>query len=92
MAGVAASAPRFPFAPNWTARLCYLALVLYCIYAINALEISWDRVAVGLGIGGRFVADMFPPNFQRYELLIGDMLETLQISIISALSAKLQGG
>lgn len=83
MAGVA-EARANPFKPNRMVQFSYVLLLVYCVYAINSLDISWDRMISGLGIGGRFIADMFPPNFQRYQLLIGDMLETLQISIVSS--------
>lgn len=85
MAAVATQSARpYPFVPNWTVRGCYALLFLYCLYALNALDISVPRVISGLGIGAKFIGDMFPPNFSRYELLIGDMIETLQISIISS--------
>ncbi len=74
---------RTPFAPNWAARAGLLALVLYSLYAIVQLDLSWARLATGMGEGGRFLARMFPPNFARWELLLEGMLESLQIAVLS---------
>lgn len=73
-----------PFEVNWGARLGYLLVLLYCIYAINALDISLARVIDGMGNGAKFLGSMFPPVFKRWELLIDNLIETVQIAIISS--------
>jgi hypothetical protein len=47
------------------------------------MEISWARVEVGLENAGRFFARMFPPNFERSELLVKGLLESLQIAVLA---------
>lgn len=74
-----------PFAVNWWARLGYLLAVAYCLYAISILDISWDRLLAGLDNGARFLGAMFPPEFKRWKLLIDNLLESMQIALISSL-------
>ncbi|MBZ2173081.1 phosphonate ABC transporter, permease protein PhnE [Nitratidesulfovibrio sp. SRB-5] len=74
-----------PFAVSWWARLGYLLAVLYCLYALSILDISWERLLAGLDNGSRFLGAMFPPEFKRWKLLIDNLLESLQIALISSL-------
>lgn len=74
-----------PFAVNWWTRLGYLLAVLYCLYALSILDISWERLLAGLDNGSRFLGAMFPPEFKRWKLLIDNLLESLQIALISSL-------
>lgn len=75
---------RQAFAPNWAARLGLLALAAYTVFASAQLGITWERLSVGFGEGGRFLARMFPPNFERWELLLEGMLESLQIAVLAS--------
>jgi phosphonate transport system permease protein len=65
----AASGPRTAFAPNWLARLGWIALAVYVVYAGSQLGFSAARFSTGLEHGHRFLARMFPPNFGRWELI-----------------------
>ena len=80
----ATAAARRAFAPNRGARLGLLALAGYAVFAATQLGLSWARLAVGLGEGGRFLARMFPPNFARWELLAEGLLESLQIAVLAS--------
>jgi phosphonate transport system permease protein len=80
---VSAAVARDAFRPNWAARAGLAALALYAVYAATQLDISWARLSVGFGEGGRFLARMVPPNFERWELLLEGMLESLQIAVLS---------
>jgi phosphonate ABC transporter permease subunit PhnE len=73
------------FAPNWPARIVFIALALYVGYACSILDISWERFVAGIGHGSRFLARMWPPNFaaDKLELLRGGMIESLQIAILA---------
>jgi phosphonate transport system permease protein len=75
---------RRAFPPNWGARATALGLVVYAIYALGQLDITWARLAIGFGEAGRFLARMWPPNFARAELLIEGLLESLQIAVIAS--------
>ena len=58
-------APRVAFPPNWPARIGWIVLALYVVYASTILDITWDRFVVGLDQGANFLARMFPPDFAR---------------------------
>jgi phosphonate transport system permease protein len=75
---------RRAFAPNWQGRAALAALGIYCAYAVAQLDISWGRLAVGLGEGARFLARMWPPNFTRWDTLVEGMLESIQIAVLSS--------
>jgi phosphonate ABC transporter permease subunit PhnE len=79
------SAPRIAFPPNWPARIGFLALALYVVYAATILDITWERFVAGFGQGARFIARMFPPNVapDKLALLSSGMIESLQIAIIA---------
>lgn len=76
-------AQRLAFAPNWTGRLMGVALAVYVVFAAGQLGFGWERFSRGLGQGGRFLARMFPPNFERWELLLSGIGESLQIAVIA---------
>lgn len=84
MNGAASAAARQAFAPNWAARAGLLALALYSLYAMAQLDITWARLAVGFGEAGRFLARMWPPNFERWELLLEGLLESIQIAVLAS--------
>lgn len=73
-----------PFETNWWGRFGIVVVVVYCIYAVNALDISYSRFLDGLHNGARFLGSMFPPEFMRWRLLVSNLLETLQIAIIAS--------
>lgn len=74
---------RLPQA-SWLARVRWLALAVYVAYAVSLLDITWERFYAGLGHGARFVARMLPPDFTRWELLLRDLAESVEIAIISS--------
>ena len=73
-----------PFAVNWWVRGAYFIAILYALYAANYLDISWARFFNGLGNGAQFLGEMVPPNFSRWQLLVGNLLETVQIAVIAS--------
>jgi phosphonate ABC transporter permease subunit PhnE len=76
---------RTAFPPNWPARIGFLVLALYVVYASRILDITWTRFVEGLGHGSRFLGRMFPPNFaaDKLQLLATGMTESLQIAILA---------
>lgn len=75
---------RRPFAPNWGARLAWVLLAAYCVYAASELHITWERFVTGLGTGARFVSELFPPNTRRMGLLLDNLVETVEIAVIAS--------
>ncbi|MEN3356013.1 MAG: phosphonate transport system permease protein [Betaproteobacteria bacterium] len=82
-----AAAPRSgPFPPNWPARLAWLGLLAYAVYAASILDFTWDRFVTGIEHGGRFVSRMFPPDTapEKLKLLARGLYESLEIAIIAS--------
>ena len=74
-----------PFPTNWAVRLAYLGLLAYVVYAVNYMGISPERLLDGLANGARFLGAMFPPAMTRLGVLGSDLLESIEIAIISSL-------
>jgi phosphonate transport system permease protein len=82
---MAAQATRdnpFPKSP-WS-RVAAVALLLYVVYACAQMEISWERVQVGLDNAARFFGRLFPPNFSRAELLWKGLRESPEIAVLAS--------
>jgi phosphonate transport system permease protein len=73
-----------PFKANWSARFIGLLALVYCLYAASALDITWSRFVLGLGNGAKFLSDMIPPSFERWQLLVENLIETVQIAVIAS--------
>lgn len=74
---------RSAFAPDWGMRIFGILLLAYLVYAATQLDLGLGRFVSGLGEGGRFLARMFPPNFERWELLLEGMIESIQIAVLA---------
>ncbi len=48
------------------------------------MEISWERVDIGLQNAAHFFSRLFPPNFSRWELLVKGLVESLQIAVLAS--------
>ncbi len=75
--------PKYVPKRNWWVTLAYLAVAGYVAYVLSLFDVSGERLAAGLGHGADFIARMIPPNFERYNLLIEGLLESLQIAVIA---------
>ncbi|ATG75335.1 phosphonate ABC transporter, permease protein PhnE [Zobellella denitrificans] len=83
MAGVTRSNP---FRQSPAARLGWLVLAAYVVYGFGAMDLNWARFVDGLGHGARLLDRMFPPNFDRWEILLHDLIESLQIAVIASVA------
>lgn len=77
-------AARRPFKANWGARIGWILLALYCVYAAWSLDFSWSRFVTGLGNGAKFLGAMFPPEFTRWRMLVDNLIETVEIAVIAS--------
>jgi phosphonate transport system permease protein len=75
---------RAPFRTTLAARLGAVGLVAYAIYACFALEITGDRLLIGIENGARFVARMFPPVVQDWQNLTRGLVESLEIAALAS--------
>jgi phosphonate transport system permease protein len=77
-------ASNVAFRPNQWARVGWLALAAYVVYACAQLDVSAERVTRGLSNAAHFFGRMFPPNFERWELLLKGLNESLEIAVLSS--------
>jgi len=77
---------RVAFTPNWSARLAWLGLAAYALYAASILDVTWERFASGLEQGARFIARMFPPETaaEKMALMLRGLYESLEIAVIAS--------
>ena len=77
---------RTAFPPDWRARIGWLALAAYVVYASSILEVTWERFQIGLAQGVRFIGRMFPPDTapDKMALLMRGLYESLEIAIIAS--------
>ena len=76
--------PADPFPRSVWSRVASVALLAYIVYACAQLEISWERVLIGVDNADRFFSRLFPPNFERWELLVKGLLESLEIAVLAS--------
>lgn len=81
LGGVAATRP---FRTSNSARLVGVAILCYAVYAATQLDFSWERFQAGLVHGGRFLSRMFPPNFERWPILLQGLIESLQMAVLAS--------
>lgn len=76
---------RDAFQPNWPRRLGFIALGLYCLYAMSTLELTWARFLRGLDQGALFMSRLWPPNFApaKLALMTDGLVESVQIAILA---------
>lgn len=73
-----------PFKASWASRFGVVAVIAYLFYSVSTLNLTWDRLIIGIGESERLLSRMFPPDFSRSNLLLSGLAESLQIAIISS--------
>lgn len=84
-----ALAARDPFPVNWWARAGWVLLAVYVVYAFSTLDFTWQRMLDGAEHGHRFLARMFPPNFENWDAILGGMKESLEIAVLASFAGIL---
>ena len=59
-------------------------VVAYVFWSVGTLEIDWGRAAQGLPRAGDILVRMVPPDFSRWELLLGGVLESVQMALAAS--------
>jgi phosphonate transport system permease protein len=77
-------AAPYAFPRSVASRFALALLAVYVVYAAAQMDVSWTRVQAGLAHAGRFFGRMFPPNFERSELLWKGLAESLQIAVLAS--------
>ena len=70
---------------GWNIVLWILAAA-YLVYSVQSMGLSGERFFAGLGHASTLIDRMFPPNFERWELLLSGLGESLEIAMISSVS------
>jgi phosphonate transport system permease protein len=81
---VAPRAHPKPFSMSLKAKFGVFLGMLYVIYASAQLDVTLARFVAGLGHAATFLNRMFPPNFERYNLLIKGLSESLEIAVLAS--------
>lgn len=87
MVGLEASSSQTrenPFKRNWLVTGSWILVAVYLLYSFSAMGLNWERFSHGLGIASNLMDRMLPPNFSRWELLLSDLVESLQIAVIAS--------
>ena len=80
-----ARGPRVqPFTLTSKAKLIALAALLYIFYTAAQLDVTYARFVSGLGNAAQFLSRMFPPNFDRINILTKGLLESLEIAVLAS--------
>lgn len=79
------SAMRSAFPANWPARIGWIVLAIYVVWAAGQLDVTWARFAAGLENAAKFLGRMFPPDASgdKWESLLTGLKESLQITFIA---------
>ncbi len=56
----------------------------YVLWAVGTLEIDWARAAKGLPRAADMFVRMVPPNFERWDLMLKGMLESVQMALAAS--------
>ena len=82
---------RVAFPAHWGARMLWVGVSLYVIFALGTLQVSWDRVLQGGPQAAKLISRMWPPNLapDKLELISSGMLESLQIAVIASFAGVL---
>ncbi len=73
-----------PFATSRWSTALWVLVVIYLIYSVQSMGLNAERFIDGLGHAGNLLDRMFPPNFERYKLLLSGLVESLEIAMISS--------
>jgi len=81
---VSAASRRNPFPVNWPARVAWVALAAYTVYAASLFQLTWTRFLTGIDNGAKFLDRMFPPLLGKWDLLWIGMSESVEIALIAS--------
>lgn len=70
-------------------RLAIAAGLAYLVWSLFDLDIDADRVLAGLPRAWNMFVRMLPPDFGRWQLLLGGMLESVQMALAATLAGAL---
>lgn len=75
-----------PFSRSGWNTVLWILAAAYLVYSVQSMGLSGERFLAGLGHASTLIDRMFPPNFERWELLLSGLGESLEIAMISSVS------
>ena len=75
--------PPSPWPARWMGPALWVGLAAFVGWNLWNLEVDAARVARGLARAGTVFGRAFPPDFQRWELLLEGIVESLQMATLS---------
>jgi len=60
-------------------------VIVYLVWSLTTIDIDFARAVAGLPRALDIITRMFPPNFERWPLLVTGMLESVQIAIAASI-------
>lgn len=69
--------------PVYRYGLLALALI-YVAWSVGSLEVDWNRIAKGLPRAADMFSRMFPPSFERWELLSRELLVSVKMALAAS--------
>jgi phosphonate transport system permease protein len=75
-----------PFSRSGWNIVLWILAVAYLAYSVHSMGLDSERFLAGLGHASTLLDRMFPPNFERWELLLSGLAESLEIAMISSVS------
>ena len=86
MAGVSRNdTGRKAFTMGTSQKLLLLLVLVYAVWTLATLGVSWERLSSGWAQGARFLGQMFPPEMGKMDELWQGIKETLQIAVLATL-------
>jgi phosphonate transport system permease protein len=58
--------------------------IAYVVWSMGTLDVDWNRISSGMSRAGNMFSRMVPPNFDRWELLIKGLLESVQMALAAS--------
>src|SRR6185436_5757036 len=75
----------------WVGPVVWSALTAFLLWNVLSLQVDPTRVARGLGRLGLVASKAFPPNFDRWNILVTGVLESVEIATLSTITGVLLG-
>jgi phosphonate transport system permease protein len=73
-----------PFSSSNTSKALAVCLLVYFVYAAAQLDFTWARFEQGLGQGAKFIARMYPPAMDKWDVLSKGLIESLQMAVLAS--------
>ena len=59
-------------------------VLIYLFWALGSLDVDWNRISQGVVRTGNMFGRMFPPDFSRSELLIREVVVSVQMALAAS--------